>query len=502
MEPWLQNIAAWLPSGGLLYTLVGVISFIESLAFIGILCPGSVLIVFAGFLAATGDTSFAVMAGVAAAGSFAGDLLSYLLGARLATRAMEIRLFHKRRELLRKSQVFFLDHGGKSVFFGRFIGFLRPFIPFVAGSSHMPPLRFTCYAAVSGVLWGIAYPGLGYFFGASWQMVKLWSGRFSLFFLALLALVVLNGLFWKKVAPRLAAGLARLWRHLAEGWQRWLQRPAVAGFAGRHPRLWAFLADRFNPGHGAGLYLTVGLAVSLLFALLFLWLAAGFPSLGRLNTRLYALLQTARHPAIDTVMLVLTSFGSGTVVAIFSGLALVWLVLDNRDFSAVILLAGVAGGELLVALGKFVVDRPRPTPFLPWLELSSPSLPSGHAFTALVFYGLVVYFLLDTVRQWQSRLTLILSCSCLASLVGFSRIYLGVHWLSDVLAGFALAAVWLTFLVTATEARRRFGGEFPWRAGWQPLHLTPRTRTVILALAALAALAGYCLYLRQLLEPL
>lgn len=501
MEPWLQEITAWLPSGRLLYTLVGVISFLESLAFIGILCPGSVFIVLAGFLAAAGQASFPAMVAVSAAGAIAGDLLSYLLGALLAERVMQFRLFHNRKHLLRKSQVFFLDHGGKSVFFGRFIGFLRPFIPFVAGSSRMPPLIFFLYAVVSGILWGIAYPGLGYFFGASWQLVKVWTGRFSLIFTVLLVLMVLNGLFWKKLAPRLAEWSTRLWTRLTGLWTHWLQTATVRAFAERHPRLWVFLTERFSLSHGAGFYLTSGLTLSAGFALLFLWLAAGFPILERLDDRLYTLLQTARHPAIDSAMLFLTTLGSWQVVAMLAGLVLVWLVIDNRDFSAVILLAGLAGGELLVALLKAVIARPRPIPFLPGLKTISTSLPSGHAFTALVFYGLLVYFFLGTVRNWQHRLTLILCGSFLATLVGFSRIYLGVHWLSDVLAGFALAAVWLTFLVTASETRRRFGGEFPWRTGWQPLHLSAIVRRSILALAGAATVAGLVIYLRQVLGP-
>jgi undecaprenyl-diphosphatase len=94
---------------------------------------------------------------VSAGGSLAGDLLSYLLGARFGSVFMNLRLMRKRKELLRKSQIFFIEHGGKSVFFGRFVGFLRPFIPFVAGTARMRPGAFFLYALVSGILWGIAY---------------------------------------------------------------------------------------------------------------------------------------------------------------------------------------------------------------------------------------------------------------------------------------------------------------------------------------------------------
>lgn len=499
METWLLESFDWLPSGGAYYALIGAISFVESLAVVGIFCPGSVLIVFAGFLAAHGKGDFNLVVAVSAGGALVGDLLSYLLGARLGGVFMNLQLLQKRKELLHKSEIFFLEHGGKSVFLGRFVGFLRPFIPFVAGTSQMRPGPFFLYALVSGILWGIAYPGLGYFFGASWKLVQLWAGRFSLLLTILLVVLVLNGLFWKKLVPRLVPWFSRRWSRAQMAWQAFLQRPAVLGFAYRYPRLWTFLRGRFSPQHGSGLYLTVGFTVSLLFALLFLWLAAGIPFLTRMDRRLYDLLAETRHPAVTTLMLVITSLANGPVIAMFAGLVLLWLVLSNRDFSALLLAIGIGGGDLLVFLLKFLFDRPRPVPFLPGLQTAYASLPSGHAFTALVLCGLIVYFFLGTVRNWQSGLALLLSASLLASLVGFSRIYLGVHWLSDVLAGFALAAVWLTFLITASEMRRRYGGEFPWRSGWQPVPLPLPIRRAVLAVAGLGVLIWTIHYVRGVL---
>ena len=285
----------------------------------------------------------------------------------------------------------------------------------------MRPGPFFLYALVSGILWGVAYPGVGHFLAASWKLVRLWTGRFSLLLTILVILLVLNTLCWKKVVPRLAPWSSHRWNRLR---QAFLENPLVLRFAWRYPRLWVFLLDRFNPQHGAGLYLTAGFTVSLLFALLFLWLAADLPFLSRIDRQFYLVLAETRHPAVTTFMLVATSLANGPVITVFTGLVLLWLVLDNRDFSALLLLAGVGGGYLLVFLLKFLFERPRPVPLLPELQAVSHSMPSGHAFTALVFCGLVIYFFLGNVRDWQSRLTLLLGGSLLASLVGFSRIYL------------------------------------------------------------------------------
>jgi undecaprenyl-diphosphatase len=498
MEAWLQNLFGYLPSGGTYYLLIGAISFLESLALVGIFVPGSVLIVFAGFMATHGKGDFATLVAVSSCGAILGDLLSYWAGARLGETLRQHPLFRKRQALMVRAHIFFIEHGGKSVFIGRFVGFLRPFIPFVAGSAHMRPLPFAVWAVTSGLLWGLAYPGLGYFFGASWKLVQLWTGRFSLAIAVLAALFVCNALFWKYLAPRLARAALRLWQGISAGWMTLLQKPKVRAFSAAHPALWTFVAGRFTLRHGAGLYLTFALAISTLFAALFLSLAWGVfrEHLTLLDQSSYALVQELRHPASDTFFLVVTSLGNWPVLLMVGALTLLWLILNNRDVSAVILVAGIAGGEVLVFVLKVLFQRPRPVPFFAALHLDSASFPSGHAFVGLVFYGLIVYMLLGSTGNLRAKLALVTGGSFFAMTIGLSRIYLGVHWLSDVLAGFALAALWLTFLVTACEARRRYGGEFPWQRGWKPIRLSPWLKTTILTLATLATLAGVADYAR------
>jgi undecaprenyl-diphosphatase len=203
MEAYLEEIFRYLQSGGLYYLLIGAIAFFESLALIGIFVPGSVLIVFAGFLAANGKGELAPVLSVAIAGSIAGDLISYWLGARMGGVLRSRKAFRRRQRALQKAEIFFVSHGGKSVLLGRFVGVLRPFIPFVAGGSQMRPLPFCSFALVGGALWGLGYPGLGYLFGESWKKVELWSGRFSLVVAILIVLAFLAPKLWS---------LLRRWR--------------------------------------------------------------------------------------------------------------------------------------------------------------------------------------------------------------------------------------------------------------------------------------------------
>jgi undecaprenyl-diphosphatase len=150
--------------------------------------PGSVLTVFSGWLAFHGKASIIAIMASAAVGALFGDLLSYWLGARFGGHLWHLGLLKNRQGLLHLTELFFFEHGGKSIFFGRFLGPIRGLVPFVAGASQMRPSSFSGYALISCALWGISYPGLGYLGGTSWQRAETLSGRLGL--LLVLALFV------------------------------------------------------------------------------------------------------------------------------------------------------------------------------------------------------------------------------------------------------------------------------------------------------------------------
>ncbi len=494
MEDWLQTLFGWLPEGGVYYFLIGAVAFLESIVVIGILVPGSVITVFAGFLALHGKGELAPVMSAAACGAIAGDMLSFWLGVCLGPELLHRRLLRRHLRIVRRAENFFASHGGKSVFFGRFIGPIRGFIPFVAGGARMSPGFFALYTLISGILWGLFYPGLGYLGGASWRQVQILSGRFSLIILILLSLFILDGLFWKKAAPGLAKATARRWESLRSFWLRFLETPGMRQWIGNHPRLWGWLAKRLSLQRGTGMYLTAGLATSASFAVLFFWLVGKMPLLDRLDALVHGSLRDLHHPWADIVLKSFASLGDGTVILLSAGFLLSWLILNNRDFSALILIVGLGGGELILRMLHFFFRLPEPALLAPKLQVIFSVLPIGHSFFAAMLCGLTIYFLLGTVNQWRSRLGLLTGGSFLVLLIAFSRIYFGMERLSGVLAGFALAALWLTFLLTASEMRRRYAGEFPWRSGWELLRFSPRTRTILLLIAALGFSAAIALH--------
>ncbi len=209
MELWLQDIFNLLPGGMFFIVAVLVIAFLEALVGIGLIMPGSVLTVFSGWLAFQGKASIVAIMAAAGVGAMLGDLLSYWLGARFGVHLWQWSLLKKRQDLLHLTELFFFEHGGKSIFFGRFLGPIRGLVPFVAGASHMRPALFSLYATVSGVLWGISYPGLGFLGGTSWQRAETLAGRLGLLMALALVVVLLVAWLRHKLLPAQAVRNAK-----------------------------------------------------------------------------------------------------------------------------------------------------------------------------------------------------------------------------------------------------------------------------------------------------
>jgi len=192
MDTWIQQILIFLPAGNKYNILIFFVAFAESLPVAGLLVPGSTIIVLAGFLIVAGKGNLATLILVAVLGALFGDLLSLWLGKRYGGIFLRMRFFRRRRKMIRYAQNFFLTHGGKSLFFARFLGPIRGIVPFIAGLSKMPNRTATGYILFSSILWGICYPSLGYLGGSSLQQAQTMGARFGFAVFVLLLIVLVH----------------------------------------------------------------------------------------------------------------------------------------------------------------------------------------------------------------------------------------------------------------------------------------------------------------------
>lgn len=146
-----------------------------------------------------------------------------------------------------------------------------------------------------------------------------------------------------------------------------------------------------------------------------------------------------------------TFLGSASTLTVL-GLAVALVLAALRRWSLLLGWAGaLAGTGLLNTTLKRVVQRLRPRLPEPWVTEPGWSFPSGHAMGSLVAYGFLAYLLTRITPANFPRRTTVTALAALVLLIGFSRIYLGVHFLSDVIGGYAAAAVWLTFCILMTH---------------------------------------------------
>jgi undecaprenyl-diphosphatase len=138
----------------------------------------------------------------------------------------------------------------------------------------------------------------------------------------------------------------------------------------------------------------------------------------------------------------LTALGSFGVLALLTAAAVGYLVLAAKRHAAIAVLAAVAGGVVLSTALKLGFDRPRPDLVPHAVEVYTASFPSGHSMMAAVTYLTLGALLARVEGDWRLKLYWVGIALLLTLLVGFSRVYLGVHWPSDVLGGWALGATW------------------------------------------------------------
>lgn len=162
MDEWIKHTLPQFSSGFLYYLLLCGVTLAEGVPVVGLFVPGSVFCVSAGALAFHGHGEMVYICCAAAVGAILGDYVSYVSGTHSAT--WVIRKVQEGRFLrfLRRAQLFFAKHGGKSLLLARFMGPIRGFVPFVAGGARMRPGPFCLYTLSGGILWGIIYPGVGY----------------------------------------------------------------------------------------------------------------------------------------------------------------------------------------------------------------------------------------------------------------------------------------------------------------------------------------------------
>lgn len=155
---------------------------------------------------------------------------------------------------------------------------------------------------------------------------------------------------------------------------------------------------------------------------------------------------------LEQTMLELTMLGNGAPIGATVAIAALFLWLTRHRYSALLLIVATAGGLVLNTILKTAYERPRPGVF-PWgQEVVTYSFPSGHAMSAAVVYGTVAYLAARLQKRQLHRVLTLAAAGLIIALISISRMYLGVHYPSDVLAGVTIGLAWAAFCMATLEA--------------------------------------------------
>lgn len=231
-------------------------------------------------------------------------------------------------------------------------------------------------------------------------------------------------------------------------------RPWLTRIEERYRGWIEFLVRRFSPKGAYGLSFTIGLVALGLSVWAF---GSVLEDVVAQNETIYfdapIVAQIAAHRIgwLTTVMRDLIVLGSGWFVLPLAAVVGLFLRHQTKSWRPLLLLAAtVAGSSLLGYIFKIAVARPRPLPEWMAAPATGYAFPSGHT-TVSAVYGALAYLLAKTRRHWQTKVAVWTTGGTIAFLIGISRVYLGVHWPTDVLGGWALAGVWLSILFTAAS---------------------------------------------------
>jgi undecaprenyl-diphosphatase len=176
-ESGIRDMAASL--GPYIYVLVGLLALLETGAGVGFVVPGEIAVILGGVSAGQGEIELPILIAVVWCCALAGDLGSFFLARRLGRRFMFVHgpTVGISRARIEQAERFFSAHGGKTIIIGRFIGFVRPLSPFIAGASNMPTRRFIPCTVIASGLWTVAFSVLGYVFSQSLDELLALTGR-------------------------------------------------------------------------------------------------------------------------------------------------------------------------------------------------------------------------------------------------------------------------------------------------------------------------------------
>ncbi|MFL5258786.1 MAG: bifunctional DedA family/phosphatase PAP2 family protein [Hyphomicrobiales bacterium] len=420
--------------------LIFSIAFGEALLIIGLFVPSTAVLIGAGMLVGTGHLNFWPVFLATLLGAVLGDQLSYWAGRLYGERLKTMWPLNRYPGLVARGESFVRSHGGKSIAIGRFVPGVKAVVPGIVGTFGMSQLWFATINVLSGIVWSGAHIFPGMLLGQGLALAGELSGRLVVALLILLVLIAVAGwairLFVGGLAPWIEFGQFKL--------SRWAR--AQPG------KWWRRFGRIISPTNPRAIVIIVfaAVAVTSLFAFIRL-VSSVFETDTLLNADLsiHNMMTSVRSTPGDEFMVRVTMLGDGLVMLALAAAMIGWLLLRRAWRAAIAVAVTLFSARLFVPLMQTWIKRERPLDFDGFGEVFS--FPASHTAIATVTLGVLAVLVSHSMRNW-GRAVVFAAAGIMAVIFAYSRIYLGAHWMTDVLGGFLFGAVMTAAFGIAVEA--------------------------------------------------
>ncbi len=384
------------------YLIIFLAAIVEAMPIFGTFIPGHTIIILGGFLAKLGVLRLEAVIVAAAVGVVVGDLLAYYIGRKFGYDFVVSygKYFFLNEEKYKKTKKLVAEHAGKALIIGRFSPFTRALAAFLAGIYKIKFPKFVFYSIVGGVSWSTISVLLGYIMGQGFEGAAKYFGRVVL---AAIILIILTFFAYRMLNKRRQVFVKKHSVYLV------LNTISIYIFS----KMVEDYLDKESIYHFD------------------FWLTQNIASIWQSWSNKF--------------MIFATNVLSPESLLVIALVAASYYLVKKNWYNTVLIFFSSAGGLILGAISKQLIGRSRPLGGL--IPESGLSFPSQHSLMALIFFSLVIFLYSDKIKNKFFKSLFIVSNILLIILAGFSRIYLKVHWFSDVMAGFALGLFWLTLLI-------------------------------------------------------
>lgn len=437
IQPYLDYFTQ---NPGWAIAIVFLIAFGEALLIIGLFVPSTAVLVGAGMLVGTGHLEFWPVFAATAFGAILGDQLSYWAGRLFGDRLKTLWPLKRYPVLVARGEDFVRRHGGKSIAIGRFVPGVKAVVPGIVGMFGMGQVYFALINVTSGLFWALAHLLPGMLFGQVLAMAGELSERLLIVLLVLLVLLAVAGwlirLFIGGLGPVIERGQIRF-----------------AAWAEAQPgRFWPRIGAVISPAHPGSLSIILFAAVAVTALIGFLHLMSsvfGQSALINADLSIHNMMQSLRNAPGDEIMTMVTMLGDGAVMGVVGAAIVLWLLWRREWRIAVAAFVTILAARLFVPLMKLWLQRPRPVELSGLPEVFS--FPSGHTTFATVTLGVLAVLVTHGLRSW-GKAVVFAGVGIAVIAISYSRIYLGAHWMTDVLGGFLFGAVMIAAFGITIEA--------------------------------------------------